>query len=99
MPLSIKPLTDINKTDPSQPTAPTGSKSASPGADPKSLELLVCPLTKATLEYDEARQELISRRANLAYPIRSGVPLLTRDAARNLDDATPPVIPPTTPGR
>lgn len=38
------------------------------------------------LEYDEARQELISRRANLAYPIRSGVPLMTRDAARNLDD-------------
>jgi uncharacterized protein len=38
------------------------------------------------LEYDEPRQELISRRANLAYPIRSGVPLLTREAARNLDD-------------
>ena len=54
--------------------------------DPKSLELLVCPLTKTMLEYDEARQELISRRANLAYPIRSGVPLMTRDAARNLDD-------------
>lgn len=53
--------------------------------DPKSLEVLVCPLTKTVLEYDEARQELISRRANLAYPIRSGVPLLTREAARNLD--------------
>jgi uncharacterized protein len=55
-------------------------------ADPKSLEVLVCPLTRTTLEYDEARQELISRRANLAYPIRNGVPLLTREAARNLDD-------------
>ena len=55
-------------------------------SDPKSLELLVCPLTKTMLEYDDARQELISRRANLAYPIRSGVPLMTRDAARNLDD-------------
>lgn len=54
-------------------------------SDPKSLEVLVCPLTKTVLEYDEARQELISRRANLAYPIRSGVPLLTREAARNLD--------------
>lgn len=54
--------------------------------EPRTLELLVCPLTKTTLEYDEARQELISRRANLAYPIRSGVPLLTREAARNLDD-------------
>jgi uncharacterized protein len=54
--------------------------------DPRCLELLVCPLTKTMLEYDEPRQELISRRANLAYPIRSGVPLLTREAARNLDD-------------
>ena len=54
--------------------------------DPRVLELLVCPLTKTILEYDEPRQELISRRANLAYPIRSGVPLLTREAARNLDD-------------
>jgi uncharacterized protein len=58
------------------------------GCDPKALELLVCPLTKAVLEYDAVRQELISRRANLAYPIRSGVPLLTREAARNLDDVT-----------
>ena len=56
------------------------------GTDAKALELLVCPLTKTTLEYDSQRQELISRRANLAYPIRSGVPLLTREAARNLDD-------------
>lgn len=54
--------------------------------EPRTLELLVCPLTKTVLEYDEPRQELISRRANLAYPIRSGVPLLTREAARNLDD-------------
>ena len=58
--------------------------------DPMALEMLVCPLTKTTLEYDEARQELISRRANLAYPIRSGVPLLTREAARNLDDKQTP---------
>jgi len=54
--------------------------------EPRCLELLVCPLTKTMLEYDEARQELVSRRANLAYPIRSGVPLMTREAARNLDD-------------
>lgn len=56
--------------------------------DAKILELLVCPLTKTVLEYDDVRQELISRRAYLAYPIRSGVPLLTRDAARHLDDPT-----------
>jgi uncharacterized protein len=49
--------------------------------DPKALQSLVCPLTKTLLEY-----ELISRRANLAYPIRCGVPLLTREAARNLDE-------------
>ena len=54
--------------------------------EPRTLELLVCPLTKTILEYDEPHQELISRRANLAYPIRSGVPLLTREAARNLDE-------------
>jgi uncharacterized protein len=57
--------------------------------DPRLLELLVCPLTQTTLEYNEPDQELISRRANLAYPIRNGVPILTRDAARNLDDPKP----------
>lgn len=53
--------------------------------EPRTLELLVCPLTKSVLEYDAVRHELISRRANLAYPVRSGVPLLTREAARTLD--------------
>ena len=76
-----------NNVSSTVPVDPEGLPDGSPsGADPKTLELLVCPLTKATLEYDSVRQELISRRANLAYPIRSGVPLLTRDAARNLDD-------------
>jgi len=54
--------------------------------DPKLLELLVCPLTRTTLVYDAARQELISRAAGLAYPIRNGVPMMTADAARTLDD-------------
>lgn len=49
------------------------------------LELLVCPLTKGPLEYDRARQELISRKARLAFPIRNGVPLMTAEAARSLD--------------
>jgi uncharacterized protein YbaR (Trm112 family) len=53
--------------------------------DPKLLEILVCPLTKTTLEYDRAAQELISRAAGLAYPIRDGVPLMTLDEARRLD--------------
>ena len=55
--------------------------------DPKLLEILVCPLTKTTLEYDAAAQELISRAAGLAYPIRDGVPLMTVEAARPLDVA------------
>jgi len=55
--------------------------------DPKLLELLVCPLIKTRLEYHAARQELISRAAGLAFPIKSGVPLLIADAARPLTDA------------
>lgn len=58
-----------------------------PATDTKLLELLVCPLTKMPLIYDRAAQELISRAAGLAYPIRHGVPLMTEDAARRLDDS------------
>jgi uncharacterized protein YbaR (Trm112 family) len=53
--------------------------------DPKLLELLVCPLTKAVLEYDAERQELISRPARLAYPIRDGIPIMLPEEARPLD--------------
>ena len=55
--------------------------------DAKLLEILVCPLTKTTLQYDAGAQELISKAAGLAYPIRDGVPLLTVENARRLDDA------------
>ncbi|KMO35915.1 hypothetical protein VQ02_16480 [Methylobacterium variabile] len=54
--------------------------------DPKLLELLVCPLTKERLEYDSARQELISRSAKLAYPIRDGIPIMLPEEARPLAD-------------
>ena len=54
-------------------------------AEAKLLELLVCPLTKTTLHYDKERQELVSRAAGVAYPIRDGVPVMTEDAARRLD--------------
>lgn len=54
--------------------------------DRRLLELLVCPLTKTTLVYDEKAQELVSRAAGLAFPIRNGVPLMTVEAARHLDD-------------
>ncbi|BAT58120.1 hypothetical protein GJW-30_1_00636 [Variibacter gotjawalensis] len=53
--------------------------------DPKLLELLVCPLTKSTLEYDAAKQELISRAAKLAYPIRDGIPIMLPEEARQIE--------------
>ena len=56
------------------------------GIDPKLLEILVCPLTKTTLEYDRERQELISRAARLAYPIRDGIPILLQEEARPLEE-------------
>ena len=66
-------------TTPSVPERPAHS------VDPKLLEILVCPLTKATLEYDAANQELISRKAKLAYPIRDGIPIMLPEEARRLD--------------
>jgi uncharacterized protein YbaR (Trm112 family) len=55
--------------------------------DPRLLEILVCPLTKAALRYDRAAQELISVEAGLAYPIRDGIPIMLVDEARTLDDS------------
>lgn len=63
-----------------QPAADSG------GVDPKLLEILVCPLTKKSLDYDAQRQELISRAAGLAYPIRDGIPIMLPEEARKLDD-------------
>ncbi|MFZ5733805.1 MAG: Trm112 family protein [Pseudomonadota bacterium] len=53
--------------------------------DPKLLEILVCPMTKGPLEFDSTRQELISRAAKLAYPIRDGIPIMLPEEARRLD--------------
>ena len=53
--------------------------------DPRLLEILVCPVTKTTLEYDSGRQELISRAAKLAYPIRDGIPIMLPEEARPLE--------------
>jgi uncharacterized protein YbaR (Trm112 family) len=55
--------------------------------DTKLLELLVCPVTKGPLEFNRERQELISRSARLAYPIRDGIPVLLENEARALTDA------------
>lgn len=52
--------------------------------DPKLLEMLVCPVTKGPLDYDAQRQELISRQAGLAYPIRHGIPIMLPDEAREI---------------
>ena len=52
--------------------------------DPKLLEILVCPLTKGPLQYDRENQELVSRNAKLAYPIRDGIPIMLVDEAREL---------------
>jgi uncharacterized protein YbaR (Trm112 family) len=57
--------------------------------DPKLLEILVCPLTKGPLRYDPERQELISDRAGLAYPIRDGIPIMLPDEARPIDTDSP----------
>ncbi|HEY2835657.1 MAG TPA: Trm112 family protein [Rhizomicrobium sp.] len=54
--------------------------------DPKLLEILVCPLTRTTLRYDHERQELLSRAAGLAYPIRNGMPIMLAAEARELTE-------------
>ncbi|MCZ2159092.1 Trm112 family protein [Bartonella sp. 220] len=54
--------------------------------DPKMLELLVCPITGGTLSLDREAQELISLKANLAYPIRDGIPIMLASEARPLND-------------
>ena len=54
--------------------------------DPKLLEILVCPVTRTTLRYDSERQELISRVAGLAYPIRDGLPIMLSAEARALNE-------------
>jgi len=66
------------------------------GVDPKLLEILVCPLTKGPLRYDEEHQELISEQAGLAYPIRDGIPIMLIDEARRLDDTPPAASLPAT---
>jgi uncharacterized protein YbaR (Trm112 family) len=55
--------------------------------DTRLLELLVCPVTKGRLEFDREKQELISRSARLAYPVRDGIPILLEEQARPLTDA------------
>jgi uncharacterized protein YbaR (Trm112 family) len=67
------------------PDPPMTSDRSAGSVDPKLLEILVCPVTKGPLEYDAERQELISRAAKLAYPIRDGIPIMLAEEARRLD--------------
>ncbi|HWU66416.1 MAG TPA: Trm112 family protein [Methylophilus sp.] len=54
--------------------------------NPKLLEILVCPVTKGPLVYDKQKQELVSKAARLAYPVRDGIPVMLEDEARRLDE-------------
>ena len=65
--------------------------------DPKLLELLVCPVTKGPLDYDRERQELVSRSARLAYPVRDGIAVLLEEQARTLSDEELDQLPVRTP--
>lgn len=60
--------------------------------DKRLLEILVCPLTKTALRYDAEKQELISDKARLAYPIRDGIPIMLVEEARRLDDKPPAAL-------
>jgi uncharacterized protein len=72
-------------SDDAEKTMPANDPAA-PRVDARLLEILVCPVTRAELAYDSVRQELISRAARLAYPIRDGVPIMLPEEARKLDD-------------
>jgi uncharacterized protein YbaR (Trm112 family) len=74
----------MTEQDPALPAAPPGPSEPT-RVDPRLLEILVCPLTRATLSYDAERQELISRAAKLAYPIRDGIPIMLPEEARRLE--------------
>lgn len=71
-------------TEPDRELSERDAQSEKSRIDPRLLEILVCPLTKSTLEYDSLRNELISRSAALAYPIRDGIPIMLVDEARRL---------------
>lgn len=64
----------------------TDSADRGAAVDPRLLEILVCPVTHGTLEYDRDRGELISRGAGLAYPVRDGTPIMLPEEARRLDE-------------
>src|SRR4051812_49857442 len=80
-----------------KPSTPCWTRGYHRRMDPRLLELLVCPVTKGPLDYDRERQELLSRSARLAYPIRDGIPVLLEEEARTLGDEELERLPARTP--
>ena len=78
-------MSDINYKNPNLSSEKDDSREQKM-VDPKLLEILVCPLSKAPLVYDKMANELISKSAGLAFPIRNGVPILLIDEARQLEE-------------
>ncbi|KAF0231921.1 MAG: hypothetical protein FD175_482 [Beijerinckiaceae bacterium] len=78
-------MTDTEKTGNPEETIAMSNAPQERGIDPKLLELLVCPVTKAALDYDAANNELVSRAAKLAYPIRDGIPIMLPEEARPIE--------------
>jgi uncharacterized protein YbaR (Trm112 family) len=74
-------MTEVNE----EANAPDENVPEATKVDPRLLEILVCPLTKTSLDYDRNRQELISRSAKIAYPIRDGIPIMLPEEARPID--------------
>ena len=85
------PQTPDKKSEPdSSGDTPQSNPAEARAVDPKLLEILVCPLTKTVLEYDREAQELISRAARLAFPIRNGIPILLEEEARKIAEPGTP---------
>jgi len=76
----------LNEKSHAAQSEPAGGAGTHADIDRRLLEILVCPLTKGSLEYDREAQELISRKARLAYPIREGIPIMLPEEARELTD-------------
>lgn len=77
----------MNTAAKSLPESNGSDAGADAGVDPRLLEVLVCPVTRSALTYDREANELVSRAAGLAFPIRNGVPVMLRDEARDLGAA------------
>ena len=77
---------DVRRAGGMKPSLPRTAPDAGGEIDPRLLEVLVCPVTHSTLEYDSVANELISRAARLAYPVRVGVPVMLAEEARPLEE-------------